>query len=121
MHCLYLVFIIGAVTSSIYRAFTTGPQNYRDILFYILTHPAWPPLVWLIASAACTIPLSYAMCPPSMPDREDLLYRDEVTGIAHPTEEAKQAKWGKTNLFHEGFYLTLTLYTTVIFFGSWFM
>lgn len=120
MHCLYLIFISGAVASSIYRAFTTGPQDYRDVLFYILTHPCWPPLVWLMAATACTVPLAYAISPPSMPDREDLLYRDEVTGIAHPTEEAKRAKWGKTNLLHEGFYMTVTFYTTVIFFGSWF-
>ena len=55
-----------------------------------------------------------------MPDREDLLQRDKETGVAHPTKGATRPRWGKSSILHEGFYALVTIYTTVIFFGSWF-
>lgn len=121
IHIIYLLFTVGAVASSIARAFTVTPDDHSDRLYYVLTHTAWPPIIWLVASAACTIPIKYAIFPPSMPDRDDLLQREKDTGIAHPSEGAKRSRWGKSNLFHEGFYAFLTLYTTVLFFGSWFI
>ena len=67
------------------------------------------------------VPIKYAVSPPAMPDREDLLRRDKETGIAHPTEEAKRARWGKIDYLHEGFYVVVTVYTAVLFFGSLFI
>lgn len=121
IHIVYLGFTVGSAALSTVRAFTTTADTYQDRLFYILTHAGWPPLVWLVASVACLIPIQYAISPSSMPDREELLVRDPDTLIAHPTEEAKKAKWGKINLLHEGFYLLVTIYTTALFFGSWFI
>lgn len=121
IHVLYVLFTVGAAATSTSRAFTTTPHNYRDRLFYMLTHAGWPPLVWLVASTACFVPIKYALSPPAMPDREDLLHRDKVTGVAHPTEGAKRPRWGRTNILHEGFYAAVTIYTAVLFFGSWFM
>ena len=95
-------------------------NNFRDHLFYVLTHTAWPPLVWLVALAACTVPIKYSISPPSMPDRDNLLQREKDTEIAHPIKRAKQPRWGKSNLWHEGFYALVTAYTTILFFGSWF-
>lgn len=85
----------------------------------MLTHAGWPPLVWLVASVACTVPIKYALFPPSMPDREDLMRR-EKDGIAYPSNGAKNPRWGKTNLLHEGFYALISIYTTILFIGSWF-
>lgn len=119
IHVIYILFTVGSAGLSTSHAWTQGPDNYKDILFYILTHAGWPPVVWLVASAACFIPIRYAVNPPAMPDREELLHRDKDTGIAHPTEEAKRPKWGKT-ILHEGFYAVVTIYTTIIFFGTWF-
>ncbi|KAF6227974.1 hypothetical protein HO133_007702 [Letharia lupina] len=120
IHLSYVFFTVGAAALSTARAFTTTPDTYEDRLFYILTHAGWPPLVWLVASASCMIPIKYAVSPPSMPDREDLLRRDKDTGIAHPTDGAKRSRWGKTNYLHEGFYAVVTIYTTILFFGTWF-
>lgn len=55
-----------------------------------------------------------------MPDREDLLERDEVTGIAYPKEDSKKLKWEKRNVLHEMQYFVLTAYTTMLFVGSFF-
>lgn len=119
IHILYVLFTVGAAASSTARAFLSTADTYQDRLFYMLTHAGWPPLVWLVATAACMVPIKYAVSPPTMPDREDLLHREKGTGIAHPTEGAKRNRWGKTNILHEGFYALVTIYTTVIFIGSW--
>ena len=120
IHVLYMLFTVGAVASSIVRAVTMTSNSFRDRLFYILTHTAWPPLIWLVALAACTVPIQYSISPPAMPDRDDLLQREKDTEIAHPTTRAKQPRWGKINLLHEGFYALVTAYTTTLFVGSWF-
>lgn len=75
--------------------------------------------MWLICMSACWAPISYAIWPPDMPEREELLERDKE-GIARPREEAKRIVWGKWIWFHEGLYSFLTLYTIVVFVGSWF-
>ena len=120
IHVLYVCFCVGAATSSTVRAFTTTKDNWQDRLFYMLTHAAWPPLVWLVASVACTVPIKYALFPPTMPDHEGLMRTEMDTGVAYPSNSAKQAKWGKTNLLHEGFYALISIYTTFLFIGSWF-
>ena len=120
IHVFYLLFLVGAVASSLVRAFTVTQDTYQARLFYVLTHTAWPPLVWLVALAACTIPIKYSVSPPAMLDREDLLRRELGTRVAHPTEGAKRARWRKSNLLHEGLYTLITTYVSILFFGSWF-
>ena len=120
IHVIYLLFIVGAAASSIVRSILVARGSWRDHLFYVLTHTAWPPMVWLITMAACTIPIHYSVRPPSMPDREDLLQRDKETGIAHPTKGAKRPRWGKSNLLEEFFYGLIAAYTTTLFVGTWF-
>lgn len=68
--------------------------------------------------SACWAPISYAIWPPDMPDREELLERDG-DGIARPREEAKSIVWGRWIWFHEGLYSFLTVYIVVVFVGSW--
>ncbi len=119
IHVLYVLFTVGAVASSVARAFTLTANTYQDRLFHILTHTAWPPLSWVVALAACTIPIRYTVRPPAMPDRDDLLQREKDTEIAHPSQGAKRPRWGKSNLLHEGLYASLTAYTTILFCGSW--
>jgi hypothetical protein len=77
-------------------------------------------MAWLLAINAAWAPIHYAIWPPTMPDREDLLDRDPVTGIAHPKKETKSIVWDKTYAFHEIEYTLLTVYTTVIFVGTFF-
>lgn len=116
IHLLYVIFVIVAVSLSTSRAF-----NYHHphrILIYLLTHAFWPPMLWLLCITAYCVPLRYAIWPPSMPDREELLVRDPQTGVARPKSERKQQRWRKTTFWHETQYSLCTIYTTVIFFGS---
>jgi glycosyltransferase involved in cell wall biosynthesis len=120
IHLAYVIFVIVAVSLSISRA----PKDNRSpdqILLYLLTHAFWPPMLWLLCLTAYAVPLSYAIWPPTVPDREDLLDRDEKTQIAHPKTYWKQQRWRRTTFWHETQYSFCTVYTTVIFFGSFFV
>jgi hypothetical protein len=120
MHISYILFCVAAVTVSTARGIIINRGSVEQTLLYMLTHACWPPLLWLLALSACWAPVHYAIWPPNMLDREDLLDRDATTGIAYPKESAKKLKWEKRNVLHELQYFLLTAYTTVLFVGSWF-
>lgn len=119
LHLAYILFTVAAVITSFVRAFDY-PQASK-ILLYLLTHAFFPPMLWLICVIAFTVPIRYAIWPPSMPDREELLDRDPKTGIAHPKAHWKQQRWGKKSFAREFLYDGLTIYSAVIFFGSLFV
>jgi hypothetical protein len=118
MHFIYILFAVAAVAVSTARGIIINKGSVEQTLLFMLTHACWPPLLWLIALVSCWAPVHYAIWPPNMPDREDLLNRDPQTGIAYPKAEAKQLKWGKKNILHEVLYFLLTAYTIVLFIGS---
>ena len=120
MHIFYILFCIAAVSVSTARGIIINRGSLEQTLLYMLTHACWPPLLWLIALSACWAPVHYAIWPPNMPDREELLDRDQDTGIAYPKESSRKLKWEKRNVLHELQYFVLTAYTTVLFVGSWF-
>lgn len=118
IHFVYIIFCVVAVTVSTVRGIIINKGSVEQTLLFMLTHACWPPLLWLIALVSCWAPIHYAIWPPNMPDREDLLDRNIHTGIAYPKAEAKQLKWGKKNMLHEVLYFLLTAYTIVLFIGS---
>ncbi|KAF1848129.1 glycosyltransferase family 2 protein [Cucurbitaria berberidis CBS 394.84] len=120
LHVFYILFCVAAVTVSTARGIIINKGSVEQTLIFMLTHACWPPLLWLIALNAFWAPVHYAIWPPNMPDREELLQRDPNTGIAYPKESSKKLKWEKKNMLHELQYILLTAYTTVLFVGSWF-
>jgi hypothetical protein len=121
MHVLYILFCIAAVTVSTTRGVILNAGSVNQTLLYMLTHAAWPPVLWLMALIASWTPIQYAIWPPDMPDREDLLVRDKQTGVAHPTKEAKSLQWSRSRGLHELQYTLLTAYAAVVFVGSFFI
>jgi len=117
MHLLYIMFVLAAVSLSCVRAFTTQHTLYNTLL-YLLTHAAWPPLLWLITMVAFWTPIHYALFPPNMPDREELLDRNPKTGVAHPKPEWKAQRWNAFSWFYEMQYTLLTAFTCLIFVAS---
>ncbi|KAF2846880.1 glycosyltransferase family 2 protein [Plenodomus tracheiphilus IPT5] len=120
MHLLYIIFIITAVAISTARGVIINKGSVHQTLLFMLTHACWPPLLWLVALHSCWAPLQYAISPPNMQDREELLDRDPHTGIAYPKETSKKLKWTKSNMWQEILYGLLTAYTGILFVGSWF-
>jgi hypothetical protein len=92
-HVIYVYFVLSAVTLSSSRCIAENATTYNKLLC-LLTHAFWPPTAWIIVCSAFWIPIAYAIDPPNMPPREDLLETDAKTGVKRPTEKAKAIGWG---------------------------
>ncbi|KAK8220206.1 nucleotide-diphospho-sugar transferase [Phyllosticta capitalensis] len=119
LHILFICYVLAAVGLSTYHG-VESTDTTRSLLIYLLTHALWPPVLWLTCIAACCEPIRYALFPPSMPDREELLERDPKTGVAHPKEMYKKQRWGPRVLWREGQYTLCTAFTAFIFATSFF-
>jgi hypothetical protein len=76
-------------------------------------------VTWLVTIAAAWTPVGYAIWPPKVGEMEELLERDEKSGVAYPREGAKRIRNGALHHFFEAQYSLLTAYTTVVFLGTW--
>ncbi|KAJ5899618.1 hypothetical protein N7495_004362 [Penicillium taxi] len=112
------VTLIGVVISS-YRCFSIN-SSAKDVIICLITHAFWPPLTFLFICTSLWTPVSYAIDPPSMPEREDLLIRDPKTGVAHPTAKSKDIAFGKQAAWFELQYTLATAVTILIFVYSFF-
>lgn len=108
--------LVGVVLTS-YRCFFQETST-KDILICLITHAFWPPVTFLFICSSLWTPVSYAIDPPVMPDREQLLDRDPKTGIAHPTTQSKKIAFGGQAAWFELQYTATTLYTALIFAAS---
>ncbi|KAF2091600.1 glycosyltransferase family 2 protein [Saccharata proteae CBS 121410] len=120
LHLSFILFVLAAVILSTVRAFTTQ-HNAHDVLVYLLTHAFFPPMIWIVSLTAFSIPIKYAIWPPTMPDREELLDRNPKTGIAYPKPERKVQRWKKTTFWHETQYSFVTIFSTFCFIGTFFV
>lgn len=119
-HILYVYFCLAAVSLTTSRC-AAEQYTINDQLLCGLTHAFWPPIAWIIVVSAFWIPISYAINPPSMPDREALLNRDPKTGIAHPTEQSKKIAFlGPQMAVWEIEYGLSTLFTAAVFGAAFF-
>lgn len=116
-HLIYILFVLAAVASSSVRCAEQPTRN--DRLICLLTHAFWPPISWLVYVAAAWTPVIYAIRPPVVPDNEDLLDRDPKTEVGYPKEESKKIKTKASHSYFEMQYTLMTIYTTVIFAGTW--
>lgn len=117
LHVLYILLIVGAVSYSTATGIMKS-ANTNTLLVYLLTHAFWPPMLWVLCITACCEPISYAIWPPNMPDREDLLVRDPKTNVARPKKEWTEQRYGKRSFLHEVQYSGVTAFTAVVFFGA---
>lgn len=116
-HLLYIIFVLAAVITSTERCGKL--PTMKDRLICLLTHAFWPPVSWLVYVAAAWTPIIYAINPPTVPNNEDLLDRDPNTNVAYPKDSAKQIRNKVSNGYFEFQYALMTIYTTVIFAGTW--
>jgi hypothetical protein len=122
LHLLYIGFVLAAVIlATYYNVVDANNDTPRKLAISLLTHAGWPPVLWLVCIVGCWTPVQYAISPPTVPDREDLLVRDEKTGIAYPSEESKVVKGSPYHWLHELQYSLLFIYTTAMFAISFWM
>ncbi|KIX10523.1 uncharacterized protein Z518_01606 [Rhinocladiella mackenziei CBS 650.93] len=117
-HVAYVYFVLVAICLSTYRCFLQ--DTLRAKLVCLLTHAFWPPLTWVIVVSSFWIPFTYAVDPPDMPDREELLIRDPKTGIAHPTPESKKIAFAPQTFLFEFEYCVTTAFTALVFGAAFF-
>jgi hypothetical protein len=131
VHLLFILAIVAGVTLTLLRCFLPdglerirsayiigNATTTRDKLIYLITRLGWPPLFWLQSTVSALTPFVYAICPPTVPDREELLDRDPKTGIAYPKESSKvlkRTKLGSWRYWRGG---VVILYTWVLLVGS---
>lgn len=76
------------------------------------------PLGWFFSFFALLTPIRYAIFPPTVPEREDLLVRDPATGAGYPVRGARGAKWVPELLGFENCHLVAVLYSAVVLYYS---
>ena len=94
---IYLHLIYFAVCSvGIARNALLMSQHAHDrenpLMKDILIHLGWPPLLWLVALNSIAIPIRYALLPPTIPQRAQLLKRDPVLRASYPHSQASCAE-----------------------------
>ncbi|KAF7552211.1 hypothetical protein G7Z17_g4478 [Cylindrodendrum hubeiense] len=115
-HLLFVYLTLVGLVMTTYRSFyRERNSNLRELLISLLTHAFWPPLTFLFLCSSLWTPVSYAIDPPTMPDREELLERDPKTRVAHPTRSSKKIAFGGQAAYFEIEYTFTTLYTILIF------
>jgi hypothetical protein len=77
-------------------------------------------LSWLIVVSAFWTPVTYAIDPPNMPPREDLLEVDPKTLVKRPKAVHKKTGWGLRDSFFEIELCVTTAFTAVVFVASFF-
>lgn len=113
--------LVGAVLTSFRCVVQEGPGrggSTMGLLRCLVTHAFWPPLTFLFLCSCLWTPVAYAVDPPAMPDREELLCRDPKTGVAHPTAGSKKIAFGGQAAWFELEYTTSTIWTAAVFVGS---
>lgn len=113
-HIVYVYFCLTAATLTTSKC-VFNEYGLDNRLRCLLTHAFWPPVSWLLVVSAFWVPITYAIDPPTVPPRDDLLVRDPKTKVAHPREECKTVDFGKRRNMFEFEYTVTTLFTCFIF------
>lgn len=119
-HLLFVYLTLVGATMTVFMVITAN-QSFTDMATNLITYAFWPPLTFVFLCSSMWTPIGYAIDPPTMPDREELLVRDPKTDVAHPTRKSKQIAFGQQEFFFELEYTLTTLYTITIFVGSFFI
>lgn len=113
-HFTFVYFTLVAVVLTSYRCFF-WESTANKIIMCLITHAFWPPLTFLFICSSLWTPVSYAIDPPTMPDRDELLKRDPKTGVAHPTLSSKKIAFGGQAIWFEFEYTVGTIFTALVF------
>ncbi|CEJ62409.1 hypothetical protein PMG11_10909 [Penicillium brasilianum] len=119
-HFMFVYATLCAVALSTYRCFASE-TGFKSVVICLITHAFWPPAVFLFICTSLWTPISYAIDPPTMPDREELLDRDSKTGIAHPTRKSKEIAFGSQAAWFELEHSVSTIATVLVFCFSFYI
>ena len=128
IHLLFMTACLTGLALNLARTFSptdipnlwsTAPiTTPAQRLEFFITRLGWPPLFWLQFVASAATPIVYAVWPPSQPEREELLDRDEKTGVAYPKVEARMARRTRTGWWRYVRGAFAMGWTFAVFFGN---
>jgi len=125
VHAVFVLACVIGIALNFARAFS--PANIpnlwdtailtttHDRLVFFVTRLGWPPLFWMQFIASALTPIMYIIWPPTQADREDLLTRDEKTGVAYPKMEARMPKRTLVGSWRYGRAALAIVYTFALF------
>jgi hypothetical protein len=112
-HIAYIAIVYGAVIRDWVRV--SHIPTTRAKFFHLLTHSFLPPAWWVMFTTTYLLPIVYAINPPTVPDREDLLERDPLTLVARPKERVVKELCDITVIARETIFVLITIYVTILF------
>ncbi|KAG6038736.1 hypothetical protein E4U41_003787 [Claviceps citrina] len=113
-HFGFVYFTLVAVVLTSWRCFV-NTNDLRSLLFCLITHAFWPPVTFIFICSSLWTPIGYAIDPPQMPEREQLLLRDPKTMVAHPNPKSKKIAFGGQAAWFELELTLTTAYTCLVF------
>ena len=125
IHAIFILACLIGFALNLARAFSAADipnlwdtatlTTMHDRLVFFVTRLGWPPLFWMQFIASALTPILYAVWPPTQPDREELLDRDEKTGVAYPKIQARNFTRTTAGAWRYGRATIAMLYTFALF------
>lgn len=106
---------VRSVYPSIPNAYSLSQRTYGNQLIYLVTRIGWPPAVWLQYLHASLVPPLYAIFPPNINSREEILERDPKTGVKYPKAEVMRPGRNAWGLWRYARATLVILYTIFLF------
>lgn len=94
-HAFVLSSILASVGYSLWASLmplVNHERNINQTALLVLMTVAWPTLPWVHVFLGSFVPFSYAILPPSVPQREQLLHREPISAVARPLPETKSSR-----------------------------
>lgn len=112
---LCLAFARAFSSTTVFSVFALRQlHGSTDRLIYLTTRIGWPPFVWAQYVMSAMAPIMYMLFPPTTPDRETLLERDERTQVAYPRRETRMMKQNSGVLWRYLRALLAIIYTVAL-------
>jgi hypothetical protein len=109
--------------SCIFAAYPSDMQGHRDwhgLGITLIRDVLWPYPGWFVSFLACLTPIKYALMPPNVPAREDLMGDRDEKGARYPTASAKEATFTWINIeFAQLYSVTVIPYSVFLLIASW--
>lgn len=89
-HAVVVVLTMGAVVFRTIRVLeahppdSSGRRDWHALNLDLFQHVAWPLPAWLLNIIALSTPIKYAISPPSVPARDELLGQKDKKGARYP-------------------------------------
>ncbi|KAH7072570.1 nucleotide-diphospho-sugar transferase [Paraphoma chrysanthemicola] len=115
--CLALAIVAG-FSKSIKAASNLHAPASRSFFLYLLPRALWVASTWPAYAVAFFRPAYYAVCPPTMPERELLLERN-AEGVAYPKDSAKLPKSPMRGLGIESINTLTGIWAIIVCVWSW--